>query len=75
MIFHKTLLIVLSFLSISYASTVDGYILDAKTSEPLPNCNIQVQNTLRGAISNNEGYYLKYGKRRGNNASFSVHRV
>jgi hypothetical protein len=58
MIFHKTLLIVLSFLSISYASTVDGYILDAKTSEPLPNCNIQVQNTLRGAISNNEGYFI-----------------
>jgi len=37
---------------------IEGSIRDRESSEPLPAANIQIQGTLKGTISNDQGFYI-----------------
>jgi hypothetical protein len=39
-------------------SIINGVILDAKTRRPLPAANIQISGTYRGAIANQDGFFI-----------------
>jgi len=48
----------IAFCSIAIGqSSVKGKITDQGTSQPIPNVNVTVKGTSRGAVSNNEGIY------------------
>jgi len=52
------LLIILAAFSSTFAQkTFTGFVLDARTGKTLPNANIQIENTYRGTITNNDGKY------------------
>ena len=37
---------------------ISGRVVDAKTKEPLPGVNVQIENTTMGAATNDQGYYV-----------------
>ena len=39
-------------------SNIVGYVKDAQTQEPLPAANIQIKDTYRGTISNEDGKFV-----------------
>lgn len=55
----KYFLILLSFLSISWAQTcnVNGTVLDETTQQPLPGVNVIIEGTSLGAASDLDGYF------------------
>ena len=57
----KTVLIVLSFFSISYCysqTRIRGKIIDAVTNEPLPFVNINFYGTTIGCVTNTDGIFF-----------------
>ncbi|MBN2426622.1 MAG: carboxypeptidase-like regulatory domain-containing protein, partial [Calditrichaceae bacterium] len=57
-IIRYLLLVILFSLSRLYsAEIISGYIIDAKTGDPLPAANLQIEGTLRGAITNQDGKF------------------
>ncbi|KQC29602.1 carboxypeptidase-like regulatory domain-containing protein [Flagellimonas eckloniae] len=52
------LVLLLPFVSFSQNIDFDGYVLDAKTNEPIPYVNISFLNTLKGTSSDEKGHYF-----------------
>ena len=52
------LILMSSITSLTYANSINGYIRDAITGEPLPYCNIWIDSTTQGTTSNSDGYFV-----------------
>jgi len=51
--------LILGFLQIGFSQKViSGFIRDKETGDPLPAANIQIEGTLKGTISNDQGAYI-----------------
>jgi len=53
-----TLLVIFNSSPLLAQKTVRGHIQDAKTSDPLPATNIQIEGTYQGTISNQDGNFV-----------------
>jgi len=51
-------LMLVYFSAVNAQSIINGMILDAKTRRPLPAANIQISGTYRGAIANQDGFFI-----------------
>ena len=56
--YHSIMLLLLLSLNLSAQIVIEGYITDADTGDPLPAANLQIEGTLSGSITNNDGKFV-----------------
>jgi Family of unknown function (DUF5686)/CarboxypepD_reg-like domain len=65
LIMKRIFILVSIFTSSLFSQSLSGIIIDLNSKRPLVGCNITIDGTNRGAITNNEGFYflnLPHGK-------------